>query len=300
VAEPSRGVVSPPAEVAFIGLGNMGEPMAARLVGTGYRVRGFDNSPETRERVAGATGAVAAHSLEEAVSVADAVVTMLPTGKVVRAVAEQMRGSLRQGAVIVDMSSSEPMGTRALGEELIAGGFEFVDAPVSGGVKRAVEGTLAIMVGGDDRSIDRVEPLLQAMGRSIIRTGSLGSGHAMKALNNYVSGAGLIAALEALEVGRAFGLDPNVVVDVLNASTGRNNSTEVKLKQFVISETYGSGFFLGLMAKDIRTAHTLAEDLGVKVPLAGRCADLWDEAVRNFGPNADHTEVYRALAGPSR
>jgi 3-hydroxyisobutyrate dehydrogenase len=297
VAEPSRGVISPPAEVAFIGLGNMGEPMAARLVGAGYRMRGFDNSPETRERVAGATGVVAAGSLEEAVSGADAVVLMLPTGKVVRAVAEQMRGSLRQGTVIVDMSSSEPMGTRALGEELIAEGFGFVDAPVSGGVKRAVEGTLAIMVGGDDRSIDRIEPLLQAMGRSIIRTGALGSGHAMKALNNYVSGAGLIAALEALEVGRAFGLDPNVIVDVFNASTGRNNSTEVKLKQFVISETYGSGFFLGLMAKDIRTAHALAEDLGVKVPLAGRCADLWDEAVRNLGSTADHTEVYRALAG---
>jgi 3-hydroxyisobutyrate dehydrogenase len=297
VAEPSRGVISPPAEVAFIGLGNMGEPMAARLVGAGYRMRGFDNSPETRERVAGATGVVAAGSLEEAVSGADAVVLMLPTGKVVRAVAEQMRGSLRQGTVIVDMSSSEPIGTRALGEELIAEGFGFVDAPVSGGVKRAVEGTLAIMVGGDDRSIDRIEPLLQAMGRSIIRTGALGSGHAMKALNNYVSGAGLIAALEALEVGRAFGLDPNVIVDVFNASTGRNNSTEVKLKQFVISETYGSGFFLGLMAKDIRTAHALAEDLGVKVPLAGRCADLWEEAVRNLGSTADHTEVYRALAG---
>jgi 3-hydroxyisobutyrate dehydrogenase len=297
VAEPARGVISPPAEVAFIGLGNMGEPMAARLVGAGYRVRGFDNSPETRERVAEATGVVAAGSLEEAVSGADAVVLMLPTGKVVRAVAEQMRASLRPGTVIVDMSSSEPIGTRALGEELIAGGFEFVDAPVSGGVKRAVEGKLAIMVGGDDRSIDRIEPLLQAMGPSIIRTGALGSGHAMKALNNYVSGAGLIAALEALEVGRAFGLDPDVIVDVFNASTGRNNSTEVKLKQFVISETYGSGFFLGLMAKDIRTAHALAEDLGVKVPLADRCADLWDEAVRNLGPNADHTEVYRALAG---
>jgi len=293
-------VINPPVEIAFIGLGNMGEPMAARIVGAGYRVRGFDNSAETRERVAGATGVVAAGSLEEAVSGADAVVLMLPTGKVVRAVAEQMRGSLRQGTVIVDMSSSEPIGTRKLGEELIAEGFEFVDAPVSGGVKRAVEGTLAIMVGGDDRSIDRIEPLLEAMGRSIIRTGALGSGHAMKALNNYVSGAGLIAALEALEVGRAFGLDPNVIVDVFNASTGRNNSTEVKLKQFVISETYGSGFFLGLMAKDIRTAHALAEDLGVKVPLAGCCADLWDEAVRNLGPNADHTEVYRALAGLSR
>ena len=124
MAEASQRAVRPPAEVAFIGLGNMGEPMAARLVGAGYRVRGFDNSPETRERVAGATGVVAARSLEEAVSAADAVVAMLPTGKVVRAVAEQMRGSLRRGAVIVDMSSSEPIGTRTLGEELIAEGFD--------------------------------------------------------------------------------------------------------------------------------------------------------------------------------
>jgi 3-hydroxyisobutyrate dehydrogenase len=295
VAEPSRGVIGPPAEVAFIGLGNMGEPMAARLVGAGYRVRGFDNSAETRQRVAGATGLTAAGSLKEAVSGAAAVLMMLPNGKIVRAVVEAMRGSLAPGTAVVDMSSCEPIGTRALGEELISAGFEFVDAPVSGGVKRAVDGTLAIMVGGDDRAIDRVEPLLKAMGRSIIRTGAVGSGHAIKALNNYVSGAGLLAAIEALEVGRAFGLDPNIIVDVFNASTGKNNSTEVKLKPFVISEAYNSGFFLGLMAKDIRTAHTLANELGVKVPLADRCADLWDEATRRLGANADHTEVYRGL-----
>jgi len=295
VAERSGGAVRPPAEVAFIGLGNMGEPMAARLVGAGYRVRGFDNSTETRQRVAGATDLSAAGSLEEAVSGVEAVVTMLPTGKVVRAVVDAMRGSLRPGTVIVDMSSSEPIATRALGEELSAAGFAFVDAPVSGGVKRAVDGTLAIMVGGDGSAVDRVEPLLQAMGRSIIRTGPVGSGHAIKALNNYVSGAGLIAAIEALEVGRAFGLDPNVIVDVFNASTGKNNSTEVQLKPFVISEAYNSGFFLGLMAKDIRTADTLAKELGVKVPLADHCADLWDEAARRLGANADHTEVYRGL-----
>jgi 3-hydroxyisobutyrate dehydrogenase len=295
VAKRSQGVVEPPAEVAFIGLGNMGEPMAARLVGAGYEVRGFDNSAEARERVAKTTGLAAADTLEEAVSGAGAVVTMLPTGKVVRAVVEAMRGSLAPGTVVVDMSSSAPIATRALGGELVSAGFAFVDAPVSGGVKRAVDGTLAIMVGGDDRAIDRVEPLLKAMGRSIIRTGPVGSGHAIKALNNYVSGAGLLAAIEALEVGRAFGLDPNVVVDVFNASTGKNNSTEVKLKPFVISEAYNSGFFLGLMAKDIRTAHALAEELGVEVPLADRCADLWDEAARRLGTNADHTEVYRGL-----
>jgi 3-hydroxyisobutyrate dehydrogenase len=180
---------------------------------------------------------------------------------------------------------------------MIAAGFAFIDAPVSGGVKRAVDGSLAIMAGGDAASIDKVEPVLQAMGRSVFRTGPVGSGHAMKALNNYVSGAGLIAALEALDIAKAFGLDQNILVDVLNNSTGRNNSTELKLKQFVISETYGSGFFMGLMAKDIRTAHKLAQELHVPVPLADRCADLWDQAAEKLGPTADHTAVRLAVSG---
>jgi 3-hydroxyisobutyrate dehydrogenase len=296
VSDSGQPALAPPADVAVIGLGNMGLPMAARLAGAGFRVHGFDNAPATRERFAREAGGVAANSPEEAVASAEAVVTMLPNGKIVRAVLDAITPHLRPGAIIVEMSSSEPIATRKLGEDLVAKGFGFVDAPVSGGVKRAVDGTLAIMVGGDGRTIDRVEPLLSAMGRSIFRTGPLGSGHAMKALNNYVSGAGLIAAIEAVRVGRSFGLDPNVMVDVLNASTGRNNSTEVKLKQFVVSETYASGFFIGLMAKDIRTADSLAKELGIKVPLADRCADLWDEASRQLGEMADHTEIDRYLA----
>ena len=193
------------------------------------------------------------------------------------------------------MSSSAPLGTRALGEKLTAAGVRFLDAPVSGGVKRAADGTLAIMVGGNAADIDEVEPILAPMGRSIFRTGPLGSGHAMKALNNYVSGAGLIAALDALRVGRAFGLDPAVMVDVLNASTGRNNSTENKLKQFVLSQSFASGFSLALMAKDIRTADELAAALEVPAPLAERTAALWDAAARALGPEADHTEVDRHL-----
>jgi 3-hydroxyisobutyrate dehydrogenase len=222
---------------------------------------------------------------------------MLPTGEIVRAVIEAIRPRMRPGALVVDMSSSEPLATRQLGEQLIAAGFGFVDAPVSGGVKRAVDGTLAIMVGGEDRFIKGAEPLLRAMGRSIFRTGPLGSGHAMKALNNYVSGAGLVAAVEAIRVGRAFGLDAHVMVDVLNASTGRNNSTEVKLKQFVISESYSSGFHLGLMAKDIRAAAILAKELGIEAPLADWIAELWDDAVEQLGAVADHTEIARYRSG---
>jgi 3-hydroxyisobutyrate dehydrogenase len=286
--------ISPPARVTVIGLGNMGRPMAACIARGGYAVTGFDLSQDARARFE-ADGGRTAPDMAQAVADAAVVITLLPNGKIVRAAVEQMRPHLRPDAVIVDMSSSDPLGTRKLGEELAAAGFAFLDAPVSGGVKKAAEGTLAIMVGGDAAAIDRVAPVLQTMGKSIFRTGPLGSGHAVKALNNYVSAAGLVAAIEALHVGKAFGIDPNVIVDVLNASTGRNNSTENKLKQFVISESYASGFALDLMAKDIRTADDLAAAIGVPVPLADKTAELWDKAAAALGPGADHTAIDRFL-----
>jgi 3-hydroxyisobutyrate dehydrogenase len=170
-----------------------------------------------------------------------------------------------------------------------------VDAPVSGGVKRAIEGTLAIMVGGSGAVIDRVAPVLSAMGKSIFRTGPLGSGHAAKALNNYVSAAGLVAAIEALATASKFGLDPEVLVDVLNASSGRNNSTENKLKQYVIPGKFTSGFSLALMAKDIRIADGLARDVGVAAPLADHVSELWNAAEKELGVSADHTAIGRYL-----
>lgn len=146
-----------------------------------------------------------------------------------------------------------------LGEELEKRGLNMVDAPVSGGVRRAVDGSLAIMIGGDPASVARVKPVLEALGRSIFETGPLGSGHAMKALNNFVSAAGLTAACEALAVGKKFGLDPEQMVDILNVSTGRNNSTENKMKPFILSGSYDGGFSLALMAKDLRVAADLAD-----------------------------------------
>lgn len=295
----TQSVLTPPASVAVVGLGNMGRPMAARLIGAGFRVLGYDVASAMCEQFARETGGTVAPSLEAAAKEAQVIITMLPNGKIVRKVLDEMRPHLRPGAVIVEMSSSDPIGTRELGEELVAAGFGFVDAPVSGGVKRAIDGSLAIMAGGEGRTIDRVEPLLKAMGRAVFRTGPIGSGHAVKALNNYVSGAGLVAALEAMNVGKTFGIEPEVLVDVLNASTGKNNSTEVKLKQFVISEQYNSGFFIGLMAKDIRTAQHLAERLGIPLPLGEKCASLWDAAAEKLGDGADHTAINRFLTEPA-
>ena len=288
--------IHPPAKIAVIGLGNMGRPMAACLARAGFQVVGFDTSGEARAHHANAGGASAA-TVTEAVQDAAAVITLLPDGRIVRAAIEGIKGQLAPGTVVIDMSSSAPMGTRALGEELIAAGLAFIDAPVSGGVKRAIDGSLAIMSGGDGSTIDRVDPVLNAMGKSVIRTGPLGSGHAAKALNNYVSAAGLSAAVEAVAIGSRFGIDPGVLVDVLNASTGRNNSTENKLKQFVIPEKFTSGFALALMAKDIRTADELAHQIGVNAPLADEVAALWDAALAELGPSADHAEIGRYLTG---
>lgn len=293
--------IEPPAAVGFIGLGQMGVPMAARLARAGFSVKAYDRAETARRGFETAAGIMAVESAAAACRDVAAVVTMLPDGKAVREVlcgAHGQEGALTgaaAGTCVIDMSSSSPIDTLALAETLKPRGFSVVDAPVSGGVKRALDGTLSIMVGGEAAAARRALPLFQPLGGAIFRTGPLGSGHAMKALNNYVSAAGLAAAAEAVIVGSHFGLDPLVIVDVLNASTGRNNSTENKLKQQVLSGEFAAGFSLGLMAKDLRTAADIARHLGVAAPLADACQALWSEADRTLGAGADHTEIFRYL-----
>jgi 3-hydroxyisobutyrate dehydrogenase len=289
-------LIRAPATIAFIGLGKMGVPMAARLLGAGYRLRGYDAADAARTRFAQAYPQAARCGMaNECVEGAAAVITMLPDGK---AVAEVLRGaasSIAADAIVIDMSSSSPIDTEKTGVALAARGIAMIDAPVSGGVKRALDGTLAIMAGGDAAAVERCLPVLNAMGGAVFRTGKLGSGHAMKALNNAVSAAGLVAAAEALLIGQRFGLDPAVMVDVLNASTGKNNSTENKLKQHILSGSFASGFALGLMAKDLGTAAELARHLEVAAPLSAACTRLWQAARAELGDGADHTEIFRYI-----
>lgn len=287
------------AKVAFIGLGAMGLPMAGHLVAAGFDVTGFDLSEEARQRftVAGGSGC---GEIATALWNADVVITMLPNGKVVRDVllgGENWR-SLKKDALIVDMSSSAPADTQRLAKDLMDKGLgvRLVDAPVSGGTKRAISGSLAIMVGGDDADVEQAERLLTAMGDKIFKTGPVGSGHAMKAINNYVSGAGVVATMEGVLLGEKFGLEPNIVVDILNASSGRSNTSELKMKQFVLSETFNSGFALGLMAKDIRIASDLASELGINLKSLATTVDVWEQATKVLGGEADHTEMVKYIA----
>ena len=286
--------------VGFVGLGTMGAPMTRRIADAGWTLAVYDTDAPRCSALAEEIGARNCRSLGEIGDASDIVITMLPNGSIVRDAAMEngFASVLANGAVVVDMSSSAPMGTRDLGAALAKTGIVLFDAPVSGGVRKAVDGSLAIMLGGDDtEALERVEPLLTCMGR-IFPAGGLGAGHAIKALNNYISAAGLAAASEALIVARAFGVDPDVMVDIVNASTGRNNSTENKMKPFVIPGKYAdAGFALDLMAKDVATAAELSAELGLDLPGLKVARDLWQAAKAELGTGRDHTEIHRYLAG---
>ncbi len=279
--------------VAFIGLGAMGWPMAARLVDAGYNVTVADAAPGRAEDFAREVGGLACAVTADAARGAAYLVTMLPTSRQVEAVLAEARPALARGTLVLEMTSGQPAATRRLAETLVLDGVGLVDAPVSGGVPRARDGTLAIMAGGDAAELDRVEPLLRAMGTTIHRVGPVGAGQAMKALNNLVSAGGFLIAVEALLIGSRFGLDPATMVDVLNASTGMNNSTQHKLRQQVLSRAFDAGFGLDLMVKDLSTALEVGRDTGTPTPFAALCREMWASAAGLLGPGQDHTAMAR-------
>jgi 3-hydroxyisobutyrate dehydrogenase len=292
--------MSAPQKVLFVGIGNMGWPMAARLLGAGFAVAVNDAVSGRSADFVRQVGGVAADDLAAAVANADVVITMLPTSKHVADAVAAMRAGLKQGHILIDMSSGAPAATQAIAADLAPLGVVMLDAPVSGGVPRAVTGELAIMAGGDATALDRVEPLLRAMGTTIHRIGGLGSGQAMKALNNLVSAGGFLIGIEALLIGQQFGIDPGLMTDVLNASTGMNNSTQKKFRQFVLSRKFNSGFGLDLMVKDLSIALEVARAAGVAAPFSNLCRELSASAQGLLGPGQDHTALAKlseALAG---
>lgn len=281
--------------IGFVGLGNMGLPMASRLIKCGHSVTAFDLRSERGEKLRRTAGGEIAKTLGELAANSDTIVTILPNSAVVQAAIDQLQPSLRRGSIIVEMSSGVPKETVRMAELLGALGIHIIDAPVSGGVAKAETGELAIMVGGDPPEIERCRPVLETLGRNITVTGRVGSAQAMKALNNLVSAAGLLISLEALAIGQRYGLDPAMMIDVLNASTGMNNSTQNKLKPFVLSRSFGSGFALDLMSKDLGTALSIARDTKTVAPFSTHCEQLWAAAQRLLMPGADHTEIARLI-----
>jgi 3-hydroxyisobutyrate dehydrogenase len=283
--------------VGFVGVGNMGRRMAANLAAAGFSLVIRDSDPGAQQQFVAAHGGRPADSPQSFAGAA-VVVTMLPDSAAVRAAILGWEGgiaaALKPGAVVLDMSSSDPVGTRALAAELGPAGIRVIDAPVSGGITRAESGTLSLMVGGQDEdAFELVRPVLETLGARIFRTGPLASGHAMKALNNFLGAAAYTTAAEALAIGKQFGLDPRVMLDVVNTSTGRSFNTEVVMKEDVVTGRYHTGFALGLLAKDVGIAASLAESVGVDAPACQLVRQRWAEAAADLGFAADHSEAHR-------
>lgn len=292
---------APIRRVGFVGLGSMGFPMARRLAAIGYDLIVADARAERTAEFVSAHGGKPARTLRELAAQSEVVIAMLPTGQAVREVifggetgGDCLRAGLAHGRIVIDMGTSDPVGTRALGAELASCGVTLLDAPVAGGVVFARDGTLTIMVGGPSGAIERCRPLFEAIGREIIPCGSLGCAHAVKALNNYVNAAGLIASIEALVVGRRFGVDLDVLVQAMTAATtGRNNPLEKKVIPKILTRRFDTGMAIGLIAKDVQIAAGTAASIDAWAPMAECVAALWRKAANRLGTDRDQTEVAR-------
>jgi 3-hydroxyisobutyrate dehydrogenase len=286
--------------IGFVGIGNMGWPMAANLVKAGYDVAVCDAVPGRSAQFTEQVGGRAVADAAAAAAGAQAVVTILPTSKQVAEVVAGMQSALAPGTLVIDMTSGQPAKTREIAATLAEAGVNMIDAPVSGGVPRAKTGDLAIMVGGEDALLDAAEPVLKAMGTSIHRCGGIGAGQAMKALNNLVSAGGFLMGIEALLIGQRFGLEAGKMVDVLNASSGMTNSSQKKFKQYVLSRRFDDGFGLELMVKDLSIALEVGRETNTPTPFSALCREMWASALTALGPGHNHTasaQLSEKLAG---
>jgi 3-hydroxyisobutyrate dehydrogenase len=287
--------------VGFIGIGTMGWPMAANLAKAGFSVVVGDTD-------AGRTAAfcsehagnqVSSGNLAE-IAACDVVITMLPTGKIVKDVLLKGDGgaflaAAAPGLVVIDMSSSEPAGTRSLAASLEEKGIVLLDAPVSGAKPRATAGTLTIMLGGDNQAaIEKVQPVLLAMGNRIFRTGGCGTGHAVKALNNFLGATAFAATSEAVQLARSFGLDPATLIEIVNVSTGKSFISEVVMQEHVLDGKFATGFAVGLLAKDVAIAEDMADSVSLHTPVLHLVSERWQQASEILGFAADNTEAIKA------
>ena len=282
--------------LGFVGVGNMGRHMAHRLAMAGYTVRVYDISAEAVTKAAAQHDRIiAVQGPREVAAESEIVVTMLPAGPEVEAAVFAAGGlaeGFGSGKLLIDMSSAQPWMTTALGERLAAIGVDMVDAPVSGGGWGAEAGELTIMAGGAAAAVERAMPLFDAMGSHCFHLGPLGSGHVAKTLNNLLSGVTFMASAEVLAIGKRFGVDPKVLADTLNVSTGQNFSL-ANFEKWIFTREFDSGFALDLKIKDLDIAMRVARETETAVPLSGACHALWVAARSHLGPGRCITEMVR-------
>lgn len=283
--------------VGFVGLGNMGEPMCRHLLSGGYALCVYDTDPGAVARL-GDTLARPVASPRQMAAEADVVILSLPNSEVVEEVVfgeDGLADGFSAGKILIDTSSSKPASTRAIASELATGRVEMLDAPVSGGVLRAEEGKLAVMVGGEGETFDRCLGFLRCFGERIFYVGEHGAGHLVKSLNNLLSATTLASAAEAVLLAERAGVDPKAFLEVINASNGRSYSTEVKFPRYIVDRSFDDGFAVGLMHKDLRIALETAAEYAFPMLVGASVVQVWQAAVARGYADAGHTTIYSFL-----
>jgi 3-hydroxyisobutyrate dehydrogenase len=289
------------ARIAFIGLGHMGGGMAPNLVKAGHDVRAFDLIPEAVEKAANG-GCTAAGSAAEAVHDADVVITMLPAAQHVRLVYENdVAPNAKPGTMLIDCSTIDVSSAREVGDGLKELGFEFVDAPVSGGIAAAAGGTLTFMVGGTEEAFERATPFLEPMAKAVIHAGGLGAGQAAKICNNMILGATMVATCEAFVLAEKLGLDPQVFFDIASKASGQSWSMTTYCPvpgvgpETPADHDYEGGFAAALMLKDLKLAMDAAQKAGAYTPMGGEAEELYQRFVDRGGGSKDFSGIIKMI-----
>ena len=289
------------AKIAFIGLGHMGGGMAPNLAKAGHEVRAFDLVPEAVQHAADA-GCSAAASAGDAVKDADVVITMLPAAKHVRAVYhDDIAPNAKAGTLLIDCSTIDVTSAREVGEGLAKLGFDFLDAPVSGGIAAAAGGALTFMVGGTDAQFERARPFIEPMAKAVIHAGELGAGQAAKICNNMILGATMAATCEAFVLAKKLGLDLQTFFDISSKASGKSWSmTSYAPVPGVGPDTpadhdYEGGFAAALMLKDLKLAADAARSVGAYTPMGGEAEELYQRFVDRGGGNKDFSGLIKMI-----
>lgn len=291
-------------KVAFLGLGNMGLPMALNLIKAGHQVHGFDLVQAQLDAFK-AAGGVSAHSASEATQDAEVIISMLPASRHVEALYLGDSGLLATAspkALLIDCSTISPKVSQLVAAAAKAKGFAMIDAPVSGGTAGAQAGTLTFMVGGDSAAVERARPLLEQMGKNIFHAGANGSGQTVKVCNNMLLGIQMLGTSEALRLGIANGMDPKVLSDIMSKSSGRNwvlelyNPCPGVMENVPSSKAYAGGFGVDLMLKDLGLATENASDLDASVPLGDLARKLYEVHSKAGNGQLDFSSVFNLNA----
>lgn len=283
--------------VGIIGIGNMGSRLAKKFLSAGVDVGVFDvNQHAVNDLVqVGATSASTPADLARNYS---KIITILPNSEIVKKTLFDRNGlveGFHRESVLIEMTTSIPSVTKEIARIIEERGYQMVDAPVSGGITRAAEGTLTIMVGGKEEVFSEVLPLLEIIGSNIVHVGGIGAGHTIKVLNNLISATTLVVTGEALALGTKMGLQPNKMLEVINTSTGKSHSSEYKFPTQILPRKFDGGFSLELMVKDLTIALGIAQEEKTPMFLSSASYQLWKYAISKNAPDADHMEVIKTI-----